>query len=863
LYIDFEQEGIAGWIQSRPFSWDTSTFDALSGRYSLKHIYDNPNSGMDQISICVDSLHIESGETEWQFKIRHDYTPSAANSWAVFLVSKENAKEMYPGGYTSGYAIGVNYHGSDDLLKLWKVDKGEENSIITTGLNWQEEIGMKAVGIKVNRSGKGAWKIFVDRQGTFEEFIEEGSGTDAEFTDMRHFGVFYNYSSRQDLKLWIDDIIINGRFERDTIPPTLICLNISDERTLMLFFSEAIDENIITDKTNFFVEPETGYPEKIWIIRQDQLVLSFEQSFPDGISCKLQIRNIKDKNGNIAPASEHDFVYYIPKKNDVIINEIMADPSPSVGLPEYEYIELMNRSDYHIDMNQWTMECGNTIVTFPEILLPPASFLLLISTNAEEQFKKYGSCVPVFTSRTSLQNTGDLIKMLDKNRNLITWLNYSDEWYSNDFYRRGGWSLERKDPDRFCGGIENWSVSENSAGGTPGRLNSVNGLNPDTVKPRVLFVEIPDDSRLEIYFSEPMDSVPQIEPEYFNIDHDIGNPEGIILRGPDYQSVLLELSVSIEPGKIYHLTLSDELKDCAGNRLSITEPVKIGKPEFPSGGDILISEIMFDPLPGKVEFLELYNHSGKVINLGCLLVAKRDKTTGEISSLIPVDNGNRLLFPGDFLLLTSDIPRLISGYPGIGGIQIEVPGMPAFENNQGTVVILDLWLNIIDEFEYHYKMHFSLLTATDGVSLERISYKRPANDPDNWHSAAENVGFCTPGYTNSQSKTNTSFLQGIKIEPEIFTPDNDGKDDFANIWYSFDHPGCVASIWIFDPAGRIVRKLADNQLVGESGSITWDGINDLGQRASIGIYMVFIRIFDLEGRVREVKKTCILSVGRK
>jgi hypothetical protein len=222
-----------------------------------------------------------------------------------------------------------------------------------------------------------------------------------------------------------------------------------------------------------------------------------------------------------------------------------------------------------------------------------------------------------------------------------------------------------------------------------------------------------------------------------------------------------------------------------------------------------------------------------------------------------------LFFPGDFLLLASDIQKLISGYPRIEGIQIEVPGMPVFENDEGDVVILDLWMNIIDEFKYHHQMHFSLLSVTDGVSLERISYEMPAGDPGNWHSAAESEGFSTPGYSNSQSVTNINLYTDIKIEPEIFTPDNDGNDDFTNIWYSFDHPGCVTSIWIFDPAGRIIRKLTDNQLVGLSGFIAWDGIDDHGQRAGMGIYLVFIRIFDLEGRVREVKKTCVLSLGGK
>jgi hypothetical protein len=71
------------------------------------------------------------------------------------------------------------------------------------------------------------------------------------------------------------------------------------------------------------------------------------------------------------------------------------------------------------------------------------------------------------------------------------------------------------------------------------------------------------------------------------------------------------------------------------------------------------------------------------------------------------------------------------------------------------------------------------------------------------------------------------------------------------------------SIRIFDPAGRLIRKLADNQLVGTSGFITWDGIDDHGQRAGMGLYLVFIRLFNLEGQVREIKKTCILSVGGK
>ncbi|KPK88219.1 MAG: hypothetical protein AMS27_00245 [Bacteroides sp. SM23_62_1] len=570
-----------------------------------------------------------------------------------------------------------------------------------------------------------------------------------------------------------------------------------------------------------------------------------------------------DHKGISSIPGGYDFIGYIPQKNDVVISEIMSDPSPAVGLPEYEYIELFNRSDYHINVNGWAIECGKTVKKFPDIIIPSGEFLLLVHEDAEEMFIMWGDCVPLFTSRTSIPNNGVLIKLYDQKGILICWEEYSDDWYTNTYYRSGGWSIEKIDPERFCGGKNNWKESVDLAGGTPGSLNSVNGVNPDTIRPVISYTEIPEDLTIRIVFNEPMDSSTQCIHHYFLLDHDIGYPSEIMLYPPGYQSVLLKLSKPLSPGMVYQLTVSDELRDCAGNKLRATESVKIGMPEFPVNGDILISEIMFDPLPGNVEFLELYNHSGKIIDLGCLIIAMRDQQTGMISSWVPVYEGNRLFFPGEFLLLTSDIYRMMSGYRITGGTLIEVQDLPSFNNNQGIVVIFDKWLNIIDEFEYHQKMHFPLLTLTKGISLERISYDSPSDEPGNWHSAAESAGFSTPGYINSQSAESVALYTGIRIAPEIFTPDNNGRDDLVNIYYSFDSPGNLISIWIFDSSGRIIRRLANNQFVGLKGSISWDGIDDHGQRAGLGIYLFLIRIFDLEGRVREFKRTCVLSVGGK
>jgi len=81
------------------------------------------------------------------------------------------------------------------------------------------------------------------------------------------------------------------------------------------------------------------------------------------------------------------------------------------------------------------------------------------------------------------------------------------------------------------------------------------------------------------------------------------------------------------------------------------------------------------------------------------------------------------------------------------------------------------------------------------------------------------------------------------------------------IRYEFPQPGVMSTILVMDPRGRVIKSIAENQLLGSEGFFTWDGSNDYGQLARTGIYMVFVRIFDAKGEVRNYKKTCVLSPG--
>ena len=66
----------------------------------------------------------------------------------------------------------------------------------------------------------------------------------------------------------------------------------------------------------------------------------------------------------------------------VVINEIMVDPTPVVGLANAEYIELRNCSKQTIDLNKWKIEKGNTSYSIgTATLLKPDSMVVLCSKS--------------------------------------------------------------------------------------------------------------------------------------------------------------------------------------------------------------------------------------------------------------------------------------------------------------------------------------------------------------------------------------------------------------------------------------------------------------------------------------------------
>jgi len=279
----------------------------------------------------------------------------------------------------------------------------------------------------------------------------------------------------------------------------------------------------------------------------------------------------------------------------------------------------------------------------------------------------------------------------------------------------------------------------------------------------------------------------------------------------------------------------------------------------PEVGSILINEVLFNPFSGGTDFVELVNASEQTISVQRLRLATRNDTLA-LKQIYPVSTEKRYLKPGDFLVCTKDPAIVASQYITSNMANFcAMKSLPSYSDDAGTVVLLNDSLLVLDEFSYSAKMHSPFLADEEGVSLERISIEKPANDRNNWASAAASVGCATPGFPNSQAGSETEIQDEITPEPKAFSPNGDGYNDELTIKFNLSKPGYIANVRIFDVAGRQVKFLVKNQSLAQEGNWLWDGKNDIGQLLNIGVYIILVEVFDQEGQTKAFKKTFTLT----
>ena len=264
-----------------------------------------------------------------------------------------------------------------------------------------------------------------------------------------------------------------------------------------------------------------------------------------------------------------------------------------------------------------------------------------------------------------------------------------------------------------------------------------------------------------------------------------------------------------------------------------------------SRSDVLVNEILFNPLPGGADYVELYNNTGTAIPLKELRLAKMDGDS--ITKLYTIaDNG--LLEPRRFAVVTTDAAYVTANYTVRHPDHlIEVTSMPNYNDDKGCVVVATAGGIILDRFDYNQNMHSRLIRDNEGVALERRSFNAATNEVSNWYSAASTAGYGTPTYNNSQSREFLFLDDMFYIENALFSPDGDGYNDLLDITYNLQRCDLAANISIFDAHGRELRQLERGILLGCQGVLTWDGLDDNGHQCPRGNYIFTIEAYNESG----------------
>jgi hypothetical protein len=646
----------------------------------------------------------------------------------------------------------------------------------------------------------------------------------------------------------------NRDFVWDNTAPEIVNVFPVNTEKILVVFSEPLDPVFAVIPSSYNINGV----QPISVLMQPnpgQVILDWGFQFENGKEYTLVIDGISDLNGNVAIKLVFTFVFSDPGKlsfKEIVINEVMPAPRAGNRLPNVEYVELFNTGTQPIYLGGLQLANSRRVTTIPSGVLEPNQYIILAPRNQANQFNPYGQVLGL-TNWPTLLNSADKVKLLDADNHVIDSLDYNTTSYGSSSIASGGYSLEIVNPFVKCNLSSNLRPSIDPTRGTPGRVNSVFEETPDKTPPVFLKSQIIGEKRVVLSFSKSLST--NIQSLQWEFQPSINLVQ--VVSGGNPTDLVIEFEQNLEPDILYKVWVKG-LRDCIGNLLDERSQVFFVIPSMAKHGDLVINEVLFNPRTGAPKFVEIYNSSSSYLNLKDWKLANLN-AEGEVANRRVLFNEDFVIAPFSFWVFTTDKEKLKAEYPkGKEEKFIVFSSLPSYPISSGNVVFLNPDETISEIFSYHDKMHHRLLRETKGVSLERISPQISVNDPNNWYSASASEGYATPGYRNSQVHDGFDGL-GIEVFPEVFVPDAPGEQPFTSIRYKMDQSGMVGTIRIYSVNGLLVRELCQNAVWGNEGFYNWDGTDTGGAKVRAGYYVVWIEIFDLQGNVKQIKKTVVVG----
>jgi hypothetical protein len=447
----------------------------------------NPSFQLQSNNTIVNSTYYLSTAStlattaQWEFYHQITFNPSSANYVDVFLTA--SASDL-TANTTNGYFVRIG--NTADEIALYRKDGATVTKIID-GVDGVLNTSNNVMKIKVVRNAANQWTLNRDLTGTGNSYFTEGFVTDATYTTSSFFGVLIRQSTASFFQRHFFDDIVAQVFVPDVTPPTIISADVINATTLDVLFNEAVD--LITSQTvaNYTVSNSIGSP--VTAVRDAANLalvhLTFANNFPSRTNLQLTVNGVRDLSANAITNVVVPFTYFILQSGDIVINEILFNPTPT----STDYVELYNNSNFTINLKDVKIANRNTAgqvssiktLTTANYLLVPQSFVVitedsaLVKANYVVQNLNAFIIVPTMPSFNDDKST---VIIQNAQGSIVDELKYDEKWHFNLISNREGVALERIDYNAPTQNQSNWHSAATSVGyGTPTYKNSQYRIN--------------------------------------------------------------------------------------------------------------------------------------------------------------------------------------------------------------------------------------------------------------------------------------------------------------------------------------------------------------------------------------------------